>query len=473
MMSTKTNSEKLTRIVATIGPASESPEMIEKLFEAGVNVFRLNFSHGTQQDHGNRLKAIRALEKNTGRNTCIIADLQGPKLRLGTFAAGSIELKKGQGLRLDLSTEPGDNKRVCLPHPEIIGALKVNSHLLLDDGKVKLRITKKGSDFVETEVVAGEKLSDRKGVNVPDVIVPIPALTKKDLSDLEYALKIDADWIAVSFVQRPEDLIEARKFTKNKPIITKVEKPSAIDSLSEIIRLSDGIMVARGDLGVEMSLEDIPYLQKRMVRECRLLGKPVIVATQMFESMITSVIPTRAEVSDVANAVYDGTDAVMLSAETASGNYPLEAVEIMNRIVRRAEQDILEQGFIFALPLQHASSEAIAAAASQVTRNISAACIVAHTASGATALRVARERSNAPVLCLTPSLEVARRLSLSYGVRSVYMSEKDTAEDAVTNAIRFAKEAGLAKKDQSIVITAGEPFGVPGSTNSLRVVQVD
>ncbi len=465
-----------TKIVATLGPASSTPEMVRQLYETGVDVFRLNFSHGTHEDHQKRITIIRDLEKETGRPIGVFADLQGPKLRLGTFKGGAIEIFKGMRLTLDSNPAPGNEQRVHLPHPEIIEALQENSEILLDDGKVSLRVIKKGRDFVETEVMAGKKLMDRKGVNLPDVILNVSPLTEKDKKDLEAALAMGVDWIALSFVQRPDDVAEARKIIGDRAkIIVKLEKPSAIEYLQQIVDLTDAVMLARGDLGVEIPAEKVPSVQKRVVRVCRQTGKPIIIATQMLESMISSPRPTRAEASDVATAIYDGTDAVMLSAETASGEYPLEAVSIMDKIAADVEKDILYRRIMDA---EHPdpeknSSDAITAAASSVAMTINAAAIVNYTTSGSTTLRTARERPSVPVLCLTENLSTARRLQLSYGVYTVHTKDVDNFGDMVKKAVRLSLEHGIAQKGQRLVITAGVPFGTPGSTNILRVAWVE
>ncbi|HYC04160.1 MAG TPA: pyruvate kinase [Azospirillaceae bacterium] len=468
--------ERLTKIVATLGPASSSAEVIRELFLAGADVFRLNFSHGKHEDHGERLAIIRELEKEMRRPVCVMADLQGPKLRIGTFAAGPLDVEPGHRLRLDLSKEPGDAKRVCLPHPEIFAALNDGDDLLVDDGKVRLRVLRHGKDFADTEVVVGSRLSDRKGVNVPNTVLPLSPLTPKDRDDLRYALDIGVDWVALSFVQRPEDVAEARRLIAGRAaLLSKLEKPSAIQHLDEIVEMSDGIMVARGDLGVEMPPEDVPSIQKRIIREARLAGKPVIVATQMLESMISAPTPTRAEASDVATAVYDGADAVMLSAETAAGQYPIEAVSIMNRIAKRVESDPLYRTLIEAghPDPESTTADAITAAASQVARTIQAACIVTYTTSGSTTLRAARERPGVPILCLTSKMETARRLSMAFGVHAVHTADVHSFAEMVQKAVRVSAEDGIAQAGQRIVITAGVPFGTPGNTNVLRIAWVE
>ncbi|HYH39173.1 MAG TPA: pyruvate kinase [Azospirillum sp.] len=467
---------RLTKIVATLGPSSSSPEMIRRLFEAGVDMFRLNFSHGSHDDHGERVRAIRALERETGRPIAILADLQGPKLRLGTFAGGPVELTPGQSFRLDLSREPGDATRVGMPHPEIFAALEPDAELLLDDGKVRLRVVSCGADHADTVVVSGTRLSDRKGVNVPGVVLPLSPLTEKDRADLAFALDQGVDWVALSFVQRPEDVAEGRRLVAGRAaLMCKMEKPQAIQHLDEIIEMSDGLMVARGDLGVELPAEDVPSIQKRIVRDSRRAGKPVIVATQMLESMISAPAPTRAEASDVATAVFDGADAVMLSAETASGSYPIEAVSMMDRIARRVEQDPIYRTIMDAQhpDPQHTAADAITAAARQVAHTIEAAAIVTYTTSGSTTLRAARERPEVPILCLTSSIETARRLALAYGVHSVQTEDVENFSEMVQKATRIAFADGLASEGQRLVITAGVPFGTPGNTNILRIAWVE
>ena len=464
-----------TKIIATLGPASSTTEVITRLFQTGADVFRLNFSHGSHEDHAARIASIREIEKRFDRPIGILADVQGPKLRVGKFSGGKVHLQAGQRFRLDLNPTPGDSTRVNLPHPEIIAAAAINTNLLLDDGKLRLRITHKRDDHLETEVVFGGPLSDRKGVNVPDVILPIPALTAKDRIDLDFALNAGVDYIGLSFVQRPEDVIEARAIAAGRAwIMVKMEKPQALDNLDEIIRLSDAVMVARGDLGVELPPEEVPLAQKRIVRAARQMGKPVVVATQMLESMITAPAPTRAEASDVATAVFDGADAVMLSAETAAGQYPYEAVNIMDRIVARVEQDSGWRRITDAArpEPEGSSSDAIATAARQVAHTISAPLIAAFTDSGMTALRVARERPDCPILGLTPRPETARRLAVVWGVHAVVAKEVDSFTAAAEEARDEARQEGLAQPGDQIVVTAGIPFRQSGGTNMLHVAKV-
>ncbi|MDB2682848.1 pyruvate kinase [Alphaproteobacteria bacterium] len=466
-----------TKILATLGPASSSKDIIAELFEAGVDVFRLNFSHGDHTTHKNNVEIIRTLEKTTNRPIGILADMQGPKIRIGTFANGSIELTKGQTMRFDLDETPGDETRVNMPHPEVLKVLEEGSRIFLDDGKVRVLVTKTGADFVEGEIQSGETLSDKKGLNVPGALIPIPALTEKDKIDLEAALEMGADWIAQSFVQTPQDVQEAQDLIKGRAaLMVKLEKPSALEYLDEIINLADGVMIARGDLGVEIPPEKVPAAQKRVIRKCREIGKPVVVATQMLESMITNARPTRAEASDVATAVYDGTDAVMLSAETAAGDYPLRSVQIMNRICRETEADEIYSEMMESSHPDTLSeaADAISTAAYYVAQDVNAAAIVTYTTSGSTALRMARQRPEVPVLCMTPKLEVARKLALSYGVNAVHEPKLEgDFTGAVPLASKILQDQKIALKGDKFVMTAGVPFGTPGSTNLLRIAEVE
>jgi pyruvate kinase len=464
-----------TKIVATLGPASTDAAMIGRLFQMGADVFRLNFSHGSHADHAANIATVRALEAETGRQIGLLADVQGPKLRVGRFGGGRVHLSTGQTFILDQDPTPGNARRVQLPHPEIIAAARGGTTLLLDDGKLRLLVSHNRGGHLECEVITGGPLSDRKGVNVPDILLQIPALTEKDRRDLDFALDQGVDFIGLSFVQRPEDVAEARAIANGRAwIVSKIEKPQALDQLEAIIALSDAVMVARGDLGVELPPEEVPLAQKRIVRASREAGKPVIVATQMLESMMTAPAPTRAEASDVAGAVFDGADAVMLSGETAAGQFPAEAVAMMDRIVTRVEQDpgwrqIMDAGRASA---DGSISSAIAAASSQVARSIGARAIAAFTSSGKTALRVARERPGQPVLAIVTEQPVARRLALAWGVHAVHAEDARTMSEAVSRAARLAREEGFAVTGDTVVVAAGIPFGQAGTTNSLRVATV-
>lgn len=464
--------QRNVKIVATLGPASDSREMIESLFRAGVDVFRLNMSHGTQDDIARRHARIREVEAEVKRPIAILADLQGPKLRCGVFARDSEMLVEGANFRFDLDPTPGDVDRVCLPHPEIFAALKPGSTLLVNDGKIRLKVIECSPEHALTEVMVGGEISNRKGMNVPDVILPLAALSPKDLKDLEFACELGVDWLALSFVQRADDVIEARELVRGRAaIMSKIEKPAGVQAFAEILEASDGIMVARGDLGVEMPVTSLPPIQKHLTRACRAAGKPVIVATQMLESMITSPVPTRAEVSDVATAIYEGVDAVMLSAESAAGEFPVEAVTTMNNVALSVEHDDIYRQVIEAQRPRGRSgvSDAITSAAREIaeTTQVKAICCFSHT--GTTALLVARERPRVPVIALTPFIATARRLTLSWGLHCVVTEMVDRFKMAVVSAARAARSDGFASEDDRIVVTAGVPFNTPGSTNILRV----
>jgi len=467
--------QRKAKIVATLGPASTDIAVIRQLFEAGADVFRLNFSHGTHEDHRARYDAVRQIEAETGRPIAILADLQGPKLRIGVFAAGKVAVRAGDPFVLDSDPTPGDGTRVHLPHPELFRAAQPGQSLLIDDGKVRLAIEAVASGSITTRVVNNGTLSDRKGVNVPDAVIPIPALTEKDRKDLDFALSLGADWIGLSFVQRPSDIVEAREIVGTRAgILSKIEKPAALQQLEEIVRVSDSVMVARGDLGVELPPERVPGVQKRILRVCRQLGKPVVIATQMLESMIDSPVPTRAEASDVASAIYEGADAVMLSAESANGRYPVPAVSMMNRIVTEVERDPLYRNLLDAqheTPL-NTRQDAICAALREVTQIIGAAATVTYTSSGATALRAARERPCAPIVSITPNLEIARRLAIAWGVHSTVSPDVQSVDEMVEAATRAALVEGYAAPGDQITIAAGMPFGQGGTTNLLRVAEV-
>lgn len=464
-----------TKIVATLGPATNTEQSIRALFDAGADVFRFNFSHGSHADHMARYKILRKIENDTGRPIAIMADLQGPKLRVGTFMDGPITLKAGDRFRLDLSSEPGTQKRVTLPQPEIFDAISKGTELLLDDGKIRLSVIRHGKDFADTKVITGGPLSERKGVNIPNAVLPLSALSDKDRRDLNFALDMGADWIALSFVQRPEDVAEARRLINGRAaVLIKLEKPAAVDHLQELVEMTDAVMVARGDLGVELPPEQVPALQKRIIKLCRSLGKPVVVATQMLESMIHSPAPTRAEASDVATAVYESADAVMLSAESAAGDYPTESVEMMNRIIRQVEGDDIYRAIIDASheTPEPTISDAITSSARQVAETIGANCIVTYTTSGSTTLRASRERPVVPLLCITTSLTTARRLAIAWGVHAVHIEQQDRFSSVVVRSIEVAKNQDFAGSGDKIVITAGVPMGTPGSTNVLRVERV-
>ena len=462
------------KIVATLGPASSDRDTIRRLFLAGVDVFRLNFSHGTADDHRARFAILRELEHETGRPIGILADLQGPKLRVGAFTEGSVMLTDGQSFRLDLDPAAGNGQRAGLPHPEIFAALTPGAELLLNDGRLRLVVERCGAAFADTRVAVGGKLSANKGVNVPDVVLPLTALTSKDRRDLDVALELGADWIALSFVQRPEDVREARAIIGDRAaIMSKLEKPAAVAHLEEIVAASDAVMVARGDLGVEMPAERVPAIQKRIIAACRHQGKPVVVATQMLESMVESPVPTRAEASDVATAIYEGADAVMLSAESASGRYPLQAVSMMSRIVEQVEADPAYRQIMNAsYPSPQgklAVAEAVCGAMRCAVSMLNAAAIVCYTRSGQTSLHAARERPDCPILSLTPIESIARRLAVVWGVHSVRIEGVSDVNEMTVVACEAARREGFARSGQSIIAIAGIPFGHAATTNLLRV----
>ncbi len=465
--------ERHTKIVATLGPASSTHEAIRQLFLAGADTFRLNFSHGTQEDHAMRLRLIREIESEVGRPIGALLDLQGPKLRLGTFAAGPVALAAGQPFRLQLAPVPGSQEVVQLPHPEIFEALQPGNALLIDDGRVRLRVTRCGADFAETTVETGGKVSDRKGVNVPDCALKLSVLTEKDRRDLAFGLQLGVDWIALSFVQSARDIAALRQLVgPGIGIMAKIEKPTALADIGAIVAAADAIMVARGDLGVEMPPEEVPAIQKRLTRLCREAGKPVVVATQMLDSMVSAPAPTRAEASDVATAVYDGVDAVMLSAESASGSYPVESVQMMARIIRNTEKDRLQRDIMGAVAAtRHADAiDAIGAAIRTVADVLPLSACVTYTLSGASALRVAHERPNVPVIGMTPSIETARRLAVVWGVHAVHAADAGNVEEMVSQATDVVRAEGLEPGSRPFAIVAGMPFGTPGSTNLLRIV---
>jgi pyruvate kinase len=448
------------KIVATLGPASNDYKTIRALFEAGADVFRLNMSHGTHDDIRARHAIIRQVEADTGRPIAILADLQGPKLRLGTFLAGAVELEDGAKFRLDLDPAPGEDHRVQLPHPEIFAALEPGSSLLVNDGTVTV----------------GGMISNRKGVNVPDVVLPLAALSTKDRTDLEFACELGVDWLALSFVQRPEDVIEAKDLARGRALVlSKIEKPSAVKAYDAILAVSDGIMVARGDLGVELPVYSVPPIQKRLVRGARAAAKPVIVATQMLESMIESPMPTRAEVSDVATAIYEGADAVMLSAESAAGKFPIEAVTTMNNVAISVESDPTYRQIIEASRVvrRETVADGIVAAAREIAESTDIKAICCFSQSGTTVGLVARERPRVPIIALTPLVETARRQSLTWGAHCVITEEQDRFKGAVISAVRAARAEGFATEKDQIVLTAGVPFNVQGTTNILRVAPCD
>lgn len=463
------------KILATLGPSSDSPEMIERLFHAGTDVFRINMSHASHDKMKELHGAIRKVEAEAGKPIGILVDLQGPKLRLGPIDGDSIHLAIGDEIAFDQKTEPGNKSRIPLPHPEIFKGVSEGDKLLIDDGKMTLKVISNDGEIIKATARNHGLISSRKGISLPDTLLPMDAMTEKDFADLDFAVNQGVDWIALSFVQRAEDVALARKLASGRAaVLAKLEKPSAIQSLEEIIDVADGIMVARGDLGVEMPVEQVPGIQKRITYAARKAGKPVVIATQMLESMSSSPMPTRAEVSDVATAVYDGADAVMLSAESAVGQYPIESVETMNKIAIEIENDPLYYDSIrtYKTPPEATGPDAIAAAVNTVSETLNLSAIICYTASGSTGARVARERPNQPILALTPIVATGRRMALTWGLHSVLTSDPEDLDDMVDKACRIAYQEQFAKQGQRVIITAGVPLGTPGATNMLRIAFV-
>lgn len=467
------------KIVATLGPASSTPEVIRELFDAGVDVFRLNFSHGSHEDHRERHRIIREIERESGRPIGILLDIQGPKLRLGEIREKSVFLNQGHRFTLDMEELPGDQERAQMPHPEIFAALKPGNELLINDGRVKLKVLECDASHAVTEVMVHGEISSHKGVNVPGVILPISVITEKDRADLEYGLLLGVDWIAQSFVQQASDVKELRALVGEQPsIMVKLEKPSALQNLDEILLLSDGAMVARGDLGVELPPEQVPVAQKEIIRRCRRFGKPVVIATHMLDSMVHAPVPTRAEASDVATAVYDGADAVMLSAESAAGDYPVESVSMMDNIICEVEQDALYGNILDAQrpTPESTAADAICNALQSITGILSSSATVTYTTSGSTSLRAARERPGAPILSITPELSTARYLALAWGVHPVVLDVANEDADlliVIDAAKQIAVQEGFATSGEAIIIAAGIPFGISGTTNSLHVATIE
>ena len=464
------------KIVATLGPASSSPDMLDRLVHTGVDVFRINMSHSTHEKARELHAAVRFCEHKNRHPLGILYDLQGPKFRLGEFDGGRAFVSKGETFVFDRTEAAGTNQRVFLPHLQIFDAVEPGHELLLDDGKIRMRVIENKAGRMAAQVLVGGALSSRKGISLPDTLLAIGPLTEKDEADLAYGLELGVDWIALSFVQRGSDVADVQKRVQGRSaIMSKIEKPSAITDLAAVIAASDGIMVARGDLGVEMPVEKVPGLQKMMTRMSRAAGKPVVVATQMLESMITAPVPTRAEVSDVATAVFDGADAVMLSAESAVGQYPLEAIAMMDRIAIEVESDPSYDAIVHATRIDPVATGpgAVAAAAHAVSNTVNLAAIVCYTATGSTALRVARERPGVPVIGLTPVPETARRMACVWGIQSILTNDPQNLNDMVAKACRIAFEEGFAKAGQGILITAGVPLGSPGATNMIRIAYLD
>ncbi|GLQ38069.1 pyruvate kinase [Rhizobium albus] len=468
--------QRKVKILATLGPASSDEAMIRKLHEAGADLFRINMSHASHEIMRDLIGRIRNVEKEVGRPIGILCDIQGPKLRVGKFADGKVQLSAGDTFTLDDKPEPGDATRVQLPHKEILEAVQVGHRLLIDDGRLQLEAVKADGKSIVTKVISGTHISDRKGVSLPDTTLATGALTEKDRKDIDAAIATEeVDWIALSFIQRPEDVAEVRKIVRGRAgLMSKIEKPQALERIDEIIELSDALMVARGDLGVEMPIEAVPGIQKQLTRACRRAGKPVVVATQMLESMISAPVPTRAEVSDVATAVFEGADAVMLSAESAAGEYPVEAVSTMAAIARKVEKDPNYSGIIYAQRPQPepTGADAISLAARQIAETLNLAAIVCYTSSGTTGLRASRERPQTPILALSPVIQTARRLSVCWGLHCVVTEDAHDLDDMVDRACRITHREGFGSAGDRVIVTAGVPLGTPGATNMLRIAYI-
>ncbi|MBK1836064.1 pyruvate kinase [Azospirillum sp. YIM B02556] len=463
------------KIVATVGPASAAPDTLRALFLAGVDTFRLNFSHGLQEDHARVHAAIRALEQEVGRPIGILQDLQGPKIRIGTVKDGRLDLTAGETVRFVLDGSEGDRQAIPLRHPEIFAAAAPGQDLLIDDGRIRVRVVGLDAETLTAEVITGGPVSNRKGVNLPGTLLDLSPLTPKDRADLAFGLELGVDWVALSFVQKPSDVVEARALIGDRAgILSKIEKPQALERIGDIIRLSDAVMVARGDLGVEIPHEDVPGRQKELIRACRLAAKPVVVATQMLDSMVAAPAPTRAEASDVATAIYDGADAVMLSAESATGRYPVEAVTMMDRIIRSVEGHKLYRSIVATSDPgeEETPPHAVASATATLAEAVQASAIVTYTTSGTTTARVARKRPAVPILALTPHLATARRLCLMWGAHSVHTDDVDSYEEMTTKAADCAVQEEFARRSDLIVTTAGIPFQMAGNTNNIRVIQI-
>jgi pyruvate kinase len=465
-----------TKIVATVGPASEKPELLLKLLDAGVNVFRLNFSHGTQEEHQQRMENIRAAAKTVGRQVAIMIDLKGPEIRIGTFEKKQIMLKEGDAFTLTTRQSVGTQEQVWVQYPGIVRDVPVGGYLLLDDGNITLQATEVTDTAIATKVIVGGPLSDRKKINLPGVKVSLPALSEKDFDDIRFGVRMNVDFVAGSFIRKAQDVLDIRKVIEDagghQHIISKVESQEGFDELEAILQVSDGLMVARGDLGVEVPTEEVPLMQKAMIARCNQVGKPVITATQMLESMVTKPRPTRAEASDVANAIMDGTDAIMLSAESAAGQYPVESVRTMATIAQRTEAALDYVGILDhkrRMGRLDTVTDAISHATVTTAADLGAAAIVSATRSGFTARMVSKYRPACPILAVTPDKQVARKLQLVWGVTTVIKEETHDTDSLIERAVEGALESGIVKHGDLVVITGGVPAGVQGTTNLIKV----
>lgn len=464
-----------TKIVATIGPTSESIEILREMIKAGVNVARLNFSHGTYEEHQRRIKAIRQAAAEVGKNVAILLDTKGPEIRLGNLENEPIHLKTGDKLTLTTEEIKGNKERISVTYKQLPRDVGPGDTILLADGLISLQVLNVTGTEIECEVKNGGEVRSRKGVNVPGVSVNLPAVTEQDISDIKFGIANNLDFIAASFVRKPGDILKIKRIVEEEGadlhIIAKIENQEAVNNLEGIIKVADGIMVARGDLGVEIPAEEVPLIQKIIIDKCNRVGKPVITATQMLESMIDNPRPTRAEASDVANAILDGTDAVMLSGETAAGKYPVEAVATMARIAVTAEAAINYEEILVRKGrlLSRTVTDAISYATCSTAQDLEAAAIITSTESGYTAKMVSKYKPKAPIIAVTPHVKVLRKLSLTWGVQPLLVSHSEDTDTMISNAVKVSLEAGLISAGDLIVITAGVPVGVHGTTNLLKV----
>ena len=469
--------KRSAKILATVGPASSAPDTLRLLHDVGVDAFRLNFSHGSHEDHARSVKAIRAIEKASGNPITIVADMQGPKLRCGEFEGGKIELRYGETIEIIKSDKPGKDGVISMPHQELMDAMEEGHVLKFDDGKLMVTILSNDGKRMKARVDVPGVLKNKKGINVIGAVLPMSAMTKKDKVDMDFALSQEVDYIALSFVQTAQDVIDARKIIGHKAgIIVKIEKPSAVEFLDDILRMADAAMVARGDLGVELPLEQVPVVQRQIIRKARAMGKPVIVATHMLESMIDAPTPTRAEASDVATAIYQGADAVMLSAETAVGRHPATAVAIMDRIIAAAEADPEFWKYFKQVDLPHEATpeDAISQSVRGIAETLNCKAVLGYTQTGSTVQRISRERPPCKIIGLTPRHSTASRLALSWGVIPVVTRDPKGFEDMLTNIQGLAKSDRVnLKVGDKVMVSAGIPFGRPGTTNMLQIATIE
>lgn len=472
------NLSRRTKIVCTIGPSSSSAPVITELLKVGLDVARINFSHGTYKEHSRYINTLRLMAKQLGLPVAIMQDLPGPKDRTGKVKKGGVMLKAGDDFILTTRQVLGDEHQVSVDLPDFPKHVKLGDMVFLSDGTIKLEIVAISSSDIKCKVIAGGRLGDNQGVNVPGANLGVTSITEDDWRHLDFGVKHIVDFVAISFVKEAEDILKVRRFLREKGatsmLIAKIERREALDNLDEILEVTDGVMVARGDLGIDIPIQKVPIAQKQIIQKCNRLGKPVIVATQMLESMVDAPRPTRAEVTDVANAIFDGADAVMLSEETAIGQYPVEAVSMMAQVAFEAEAALPYDEILInkGKDLQPQTDDAISYAACHTAHQLGAAAIIAFTSSGSTARRVARYRPEVPILAITPSQVTMRQLLLSWGVRSFRVAAASKIADLFAQGAKIAKESGLAKDGDLVVITGGVPVGISGSTNLLKVERI-